>query len=102
MRFFLSFRPGADKNKPSMKSLSFALTVISIIGMGAYGAPPTRPPTDPGTPALTAAGPGAEERAKAALNRAPSSNDAASNPTEATPGANPPAYVDGNFLIGPS
>jgi iron(III)-enterobactin esterase len=30
-----------------------------------------------------------------------SANDAASNPTEAMPGANPPQKVDGNFLIGP-
>jgi enterochelin esterase-like enzyme len=28
-------------------------------------------------------------------------NDAASNPTEGAPGANPPPNVDGNFLIGP-
>jgi enterochelin esterase-like enzyme len=64
-------------------------------------APPTRPPTDPGTPALVAAGPGAAERARAALKTAPSANDAANNPTEAAPGANPPADADGNFLIGP-
>jgi enterochelin esterase-like enzyme len=50
---------------------------------------------------LTPAGPGAEELAKAALKKAPSSNDAANNPTNASPGANPVATVDGNFLIGP-
>jgi iron(III)-enterobactin esterase len=84
-----------------MKSLGLALTALSIIAANTYGAPPTRLPTDPGTPALIAAGPGADERAKAALNQAPSPNDAASNPTNAPPGANPPADVDGNFLIGP-
>ena len=62
---------------------------------------PTRLPTDPGTPALIAAGPGAEELAKAALKKTPSAGDAASNPTNAAPGANPPSKVDGNFLIGP-
>jgi enterochelin esterase-like enzyme len=63
--------------------------------------PATRPPTNPGTPALTPAGPNAEALARAALKKAPSPGDAAANPTEAAPGANPPANVDGNFLIGP-
>jgi enterochelin esterase-like enzyme len=39
--------------------------------------------------------------AKAAWNKAPSSLDAANNPTNATAGANPPDDVDGNFMIGP-
>jgi enterochelin esterase-like enzyme len=84
-----------------MNSLALALTAISIVAAHGHAAP-TRLPTDPGTPALTAAGAGAEERAKAALTQAPSPNDAASNPTNAPPGANPPATVDGNFLVGPS
>jgi enterochelin esterase family protein len=72
----------------------------------AYGAdrkpPPTRLPTDVGTPALIPAGPDAEALARAALKKTASANDAASNPTEAVPGANPPPNVDGNFLIGPT
>src|SRR5258708_571939 len=78
---------------------------------GASAAPPaariraqqkSRLPTESGTPALIPAGPNAEELAKAALKKSPSPNDAASNPMQATPGANPPLNVDGNFLIGPS
>jgi len=64
--------------------------------------PPTRPPTAPGTPALVAAGPDAEVQAKNTLEKTASAGDAARNPTEAAPGANPPADVDGNFLIGPN
>jgi len=64
--------------------------------------PPTRPPTSPGTPALIAAGPNAEAQARAALTKRSSASDAASNPTEAAPGANPPANLDGNFLVGPA
>ena len=86
-----------------MKSLAIAIAALSLIPVASYAAPPpTRPPTAPGTPALVAAGPGAEDRAKAASSRAPADADAASNPTEATPGANPPANLDGNFLIGPT
>ncbi len=86
-----------------MKSLAIAIAALSLIPATSHAAPlPTRPPTAPGTPALVAAGPGAEERANAAASRAPSDADAASNPTEAPPGANPPANIDGNFLIGPS
>jgi enterochelin esterase family protein len=66
----------------------------------AGAAPVTRLPTAPGTPALVAAGPNAEELGKAALQKPASDADAANNPTEAAPGANPPANVDGNFLIG--
>ena len=62
----------------------------------------TRLPTDPGTPALVAAGPNAAELAKAAWAKAPSPGDAAANPTNAPAGANPPANVDGNFLVGPN
>jgi iron(III)-enterobactin esterase len=95
------FEAAADKTT-AMKTLALALTALSVVSTNAFAAPPTRPPTDPGTPALIAAGPGATEKAKAALNQAPSPNDAASNPTNATPGANPPADIDGNFLVGPS
>jgi enterochelin esterase-like enzyme len=87
-----------------MKSFGFALTagcVAHFIIVTTACGVVTRLPTDPGTPALIAAGPGAEERAKAALSAAPSSSDAASNPTEGAPGANPPPNVDGNFLVGP-
>ena len=63
--------------------------------------PPVRPPTTPGTPALVPAGPNAKSLAKTALKKKPSPNDAAANPIEATPGANPPSDMDGNFLIGP-
>ena len=63
--------------------------------------PPTRPPTASGTPALIPAGPNAEALARAALKKTPSENDAASNPAQAEPGANPPSNVEGNFLIGP-
>ena len=64
--------------------------------------PPTRLPTEPGTPALIPAGPNAEALAKAAQKKSPSAEDAAANPKEATPGANPPLTVEGNFLIGPT
>jgi len=68
---------------------------------GAAGQPPTRLPTDPGTPALIPAGPNCETLAREALGKAPSAKDATNNPTSATPGANPPSDVDGDFLIGP-
>jgi iron(III)-enterobactin esterase len=88
-----------------MKSFAFPWLAAGltpfIIATSAWGAP-TRLPTEAGTPALITAGPGAEALAKAALQKTPSANDAASNPTEAAPGANPPPNVDGNFLIGPS
>jgi iron(III)-enterobactin esterase len=61
----------------------------------------TRLPTAPGTPALVAAGPDAEQLGKAAQSRAASATDAANNPVGAAPGANPPSNLDGNFLIGP-
>jgi iron(III)-enterobactin esterase len=61
----------------------------------------TRSPRDPGTPALISAGPNAEALARAALKSPSSASDPAANPTHAAPGANPPANVDGNFLIGP-
>ena len=81
--------------------LIFCLT-LAIVAPPAHAAPPTRSPTDPGTPALIAAGPGAVELAKAALGKAAGAEDAASNPTNGAPGANPPSDVDGNFVIGPS
>ena len=88
-----------------MKSFGFALTVSCvaqfIIVANASGGV-TRLPTDPGTPPLIAAGPGAEDLAKAALNGSSARSDPASNPTVAAPGANPPSNVDGNFLIGPA
>jgi enterochelin esterase family protein len=77
------------------------LTVIVDRGFGAGGQPITRLPTAPGTPALIPAGPGSEELAKTAQKKTASDADAANNPTNAAPGANPPANVDGNFLIGP-
>jgi iron(III)-enterobactin esterase len=64
--------------------------------------PPTRLTTDSGTPALVPAGPAAEALSKAAWKRPASANDAASNPTAAAPGANPPPDADGSFLIGPT
>jgi len=77
--------------------------IIPIPACGAeHRPPPARLTTDPGTPALIPAGPNAEALARAAQKKAASPNDAASNPTEATPGANPPPNVDGNFLIGPA
>ena len=66
------------------------------------GAAATRIPTAPGTPALVPAGPDAEKLAKAAAKRKPAANDAAANPSQGAPGANPPLKVDGNFLIGPT
>jgi hypothetical protein len=85
--------------------ISLILLSQAVILNPAYGAdrkpPPTRLPTDPGTPALIPAGPDAEALARAAQKKMASANDAANNPTEAMPGANPPPKVDGNFLIGP-
>jgi enterochelin esterase-like enzyme len=79
-----------------------ASAVFVTVANGAERKPaPTRLATEPGTPALVAAGTNAEARARAALNKAPSTNDAAANPTSAEPGANPPWNVDGNFLVGP-
>lgn len=80
-----------------------ALTLIAVTARAGGGGQriPVRPPTSPGTPALVAAGTNAEALARAALNKAPSGDDAASNPTVAEPGANPPVDVDGNYLIGP-
>ena len=66
------------------------------------GAAATRIPTAPGTPALVPAGPDAEKLAKAAAKRKPSASDAAANPSQGAPGANPPLKIDGNFLIGPT
>jgi iron(III)-enterobactin esterase len=86
--------------------LALVLIVTSAAEVSAQPAnrppPVVRPPTNPGTPALIAAGPDAESLAKAALKKAPSPGDAAANPTEAPAGANPPATVDGNFLVGPN
>jgi enterochelin esterase-like enzyme len=79
-------------------SLTAAVLVSAAHGAGQ---PPTRLPTEPGTPALVPAGPQAAELAKAAWKKAPSPQDAANNPTNAAPGANPPDDIDGNFLIGP-
>jgi iron(III)-enterobactin esterase len=76
--------------------------VIVTAARGAGAPPPTRLPTDPGTPALTPAGPDAADLAQAALKKAPSANDAAANPTKAASGANPPLKVEGNYLIGPT
>lgn len=92
----------------STSSIGFTLAlacltqvVFGVTAAGARTRPPTRLPTAPGTPALIAAGPDAAALARAAAGKAPSTNAAADNPTVAAPGANPPANVDGNFLIGP-
>jgi enterochelin esterase-like enzyme len=76
--------------------------LAAATAQGAPLKPPTRLPTDPGTPALIPAGPNAEARAKTALPKTFSPGDAAGNPTNAAPGANPPSNVDGDFLIGPA
>ncbi|HEY3862226.1 MAG TPA: alpha/beta hydrolase-fold protein [Verrucomicrobiae bacterium] len=81
-----------------MLGIVLTATLLMRVASGA----PARLPTDPGTPALIPAGPKAEELAKAALGKAPSPGNAAANPTEAAPGANPPSDVDGNFLVGPT
>ena len=87
-------------------SLIIGCLTQAVILNPAYGADrkpaPTRLPTDPGTPALIPAGPNAEALARAAQKKVVSVNDAATNPTEALRGANPPPKVDGNFLIGPA
>src|SRR5262245_13788861 len=80
--------------------ICFTLGWLSVSG-AERTPPPTRLPTEPGTPALIPAGPNAEALAKAAQKKSPSPDDAASNPKEAAPGANPP-LVDGNVLIGPT
>ena len=77
--------------------LSQAVFVTTVCGAAA-----TRLPTAPGTPPLVPAGPDAEKLAKAAAKRKPSANDAAANPSQGAPWANPPLKVDGNFLIGPT
>ena len=82
--------------------LIIAVTSLLLVPAGEAATPPAiRHPTDPGTPALVAAGPNAEALARVALQKAPSPGDAAANPTEAAPGANLP-LIDGNFLIGPT
>jgi enterochelin esterase family protein len=63
---------------------------------------PTRLPTEAGTPALIPAGPNAEALARKAQKKKSSDADSAANPKEAAPGANPPANLDGSFLIGPT
>jgi enterochelin esterase-like enzyme len=86
-------------------SLIIGCLTQAVILNPAYGADrkpaPTRLPTDPGTPALIPAGTNAAALAKSAQKKTASANDAATNPREAPPGANPPPEVDGNFLIGP-
>jgi enterochelin esterase-like enzyme len=76
--------------------------VVQAFASATVGGAPVRLPTAPGTPALIAAGPEAEEQVKAALNRPAPANDPATNPIVAAPGANPPANADGDFLIGPT
>ncbi len=89
------------RNSPAQFGLAVSAALfLSLQTLPAQ--PAIRPPTHPGTPALVPAGPNAEALAKAALTKAPAPGDAAANPTEAAPGANPPASVDGNFLIGPA
>ena len=87
-------------------SLITGCLTLAVSPVPANGAdrtpPPTRLPTDPGTPALIPAGPNAEALARAAQKSSVSSEPAPANPTSAAPGANPPPNVDGNFLIGPT
>lgn len=81
----------------------FGIALLFVPLAGSVSAQPaTRYPTNSGTPALIPAGSNAEALARAALKKAPAATDAAANPTEAPPGANPPPNVDGNFLIGPT
>jgi len=75
--------------------------LLSDADAGQRTPPPSRLPTDPGTPALVPVGPNAAALAREALRKPTGTNDSASNPIEAPPGANPPSDVDGNFLIGP-
>jgi len=75
-------------------------TFVLQSARAAGGPPPTRMPTDPGTPPLIPAGPNAEAAARQAPTTAGAFNPSR-NPTQAAPGANPPANVNGNFLIGP-
>jgi enterochelin esterase family protein len=86
-------------------SLTLACLAQAVFLTTVHGAdrkpPPTRLPTEPGTPALIPAGPNAATLARAAQKKSASASDAAANPTEAAPGANPP-LIDGNFLIGPA
>ena len=81
--------------------LRIGFCCVSVITSSTRAAPLTRLPTASGTPPLVAAGPAAPEQAAAALQRPPSAGSSSSNPTYATPGANPPSTLDGNFLIGP-
>jgi enterochelin esterase-like enzyme len=90
------------KVQAALAAVGLAQAGFVVAALAAGGNPPRRLPTEPGTPALIAAGPNAENLAKAAQNRMPSASDAASNPVQAAPGANPPPTVDGNFLIGPT
>jgi enterochelin esterase-like enzyme len=76
--------------------------VLTITNGAERTPPPSRLPTDPGTPALIPAGPNAEALALAAQKKPASTDDAAANPKEATPGANPPLNAEGNFLVGPT
>jgi enterochelin esterase-like enzyme len=87
----------------TLLALSCLILVMTIsVAQGAdRKPPPTRLPTNAGTPTLIPAGTNAEALGKAALKMAPATNAEASNPLSAKPGANPPAHVDGNFLIGP-
>ncbi len=78
------------------------LLILAFSAVSNVSAQPViRLPTNRGTPALIPAGPNAEAPAKAAVTKVPTANDAATNPTEAEPGVNPPINVDGNFLVGP-
>jgi enterochelin esterase-like enzyme len=98
-RFRISF--SMQKQMAKARHAWWLFSLVPGLIVGSMAAPPTRPPTAPGTPALIPAGPDAKKLAREALTRKSSENDAAHNPTQATPGANPPADMDGNFLIGP-
>src|SRR5882672_1682917 len=95
--------------KKPITAIGFALSLIALtqaVYLTAVHAAerkpaPARLPTEPGTPALIPAGPNAEVIAKLAHYKNTPTNDAATNPTEAAAGANPP-LIDGNFLVGPT
>ncbi|HTI72024.1 MAG TPA: alpha/beta hydrolase-fold protein [Candidatus Limnocylindria bacterium] len=88
------------KHPLNVLSLAHSIGLLALATMTVAADPAIRPPTNPGTPTLIPAGPNAGTLARAAL-KAPVADDPATNPTEGAPGANPPATVDGNFLIGP-
>lgn len=82
------------------------LTQVALLTIAhaaaARPAVPQRLPNVPGTPVLIPAGPDAEAQAKAALQKPAAAAPSAGTDAKATPGANPPPTVDGDFLVGPT